>query len=64
MFKYKELSEQHRISSLQHLTFFRDISTELSLHPKNRNDPVDYIRTKKVEYGKLLEKVLLFHNIL
>ena len=56
VFKYKELSEQHRISSLQHLTFFRDISTELSLHPKNRHDPVDYIKTKKVEYGKLLEQ--------
>tara|TARA_Y100001980_G_C14527444_1_gene303056 strand:+ start:756 stop:1586 length:831 start_codon:yes stop_codon:yes gene_type:complete len=56
VFKYKELSEQHRISSLQHLTFFRDISTELSLHPKNRHDPMDYIKTKKVEYGKLLEQ--------
>ena len=56
VFKYKELSEQHRISSLQHLTFFRDISTELSLHPKNRHDPIDYIKTKKVEYGKLLEQ--------
>lgn len=56
VFKYKELSEQHRISSLQHLTFFRDISTELSLHPKNRHDPVDYIKTKKIEYGKLLEQ--------
>lgn len=56
VFKYKELSEQHRISTLQHLTFFRDISTELSLHPKNRHDPIDYIKTKKVEYGKLLEQ--------
>jgi len=56
VFKYKELSEQHRISTLQHLTFFRDISTELSLHPKNRHDPVDYIKTKKIEYGKLLEQ--------
>lgn len=56
VFKYKELSEQHRISSLQHLTFFRDISTELSLHPKNRHEPMDYIKTKKIEYGKLLEQ--------
>ena len=56
VFKYKELSERHRISSLQHLTFFRDISTELSLHPKNRHDPIDYIKTKKIEYGKLLEQ--------
>ena len=56
VFKYKELSEQHRISSLRHLTFFRDISTELSLHPKNRNEPIDYIKTKKLEYGKMLEQ--------
>ena len=64
VFKYKELSEQHRISSLQHLTFFRDISTELSLHPKNRHDPMDYIKTKKIEYGKLLEQSPIIPQII
>ena len=56
VFKFKELSEQHRISSLRHLTFFRDISTELSLHPRDRHEPIEYIKSKKLEFGKLLEQ--------
>ena len=56
VFKFKELSEQHRIYSLRHLTFFRDISTELSLHPKDRHEPIEYIKSKKLEFGKLLEQ--------
>ena len=56
VFKFKELSEQHRISSLRHLTFFRDISTELSLHPRDRHKPIEYIKTKKLEFGKMLEQ--------
>ena len=56
VFKYKELSEQHRICYLRYLTFFRDISTELSLHPKDRHNAIDYIKSKKLEFGKLLEQ--------
>ena len=55
IFKYKELSEQHRISSLRYLSFFRDISTELSLHPKDRQNSINYIKSKKNELEKMLE---------
>jgi hypothetical protein len=56
MFTFKELSEQHKISSLRFLSFFRDISSELSMHPKNRNNPVDYITLKRIELDKMLEQ--------
>jgi hypothetical protein len=56
MFTFKELSEQHRISSLRFLSFFRDISCELSMHPKHRNSPIDYITIKRLELDKMLEQ--------
>jgi hypothetical protein len=56
MFKYRELSEQHRITSLRFLSFFRDISCELSMNPKHRADPIDYITLKRMEFDKILEQ--------
>lgn len=56
IFTFKELSEQHNISSLRFLSFFRDISCELSMHPKYRNNSVDYINIKRLELDKLLEQ--------
>jgi hypothetical protein len=56
MFTYKELSEQHRISSLRFQSFFRDISCELSLNPKYRSSPIDYIKMKRLEFDKMLEQ--------
>ena len=56
IFTFKELSEQHNISSLRFLSFFRDISCELSMNPKYRNSPIDYINMKRLELDKLLEQ--------
>jgi len=56
IFTFKQLSEQHRISSLRFLSFFRDISCELSLHPKHRTDPIEYITLKRMEFDKMLEQ--------
>ena len=56
IFTFKELSEQHRISSLRFLSFFRDISCELSLHPRHRTDPIEYITLKRMEFDKMLEQ--------
>jgi len=56
MFTFKELSEQHKISSLRFLSFFRDVSSELSMNPKNRNNPIDYITLKRIELDKMLEQ--------
>jgi hypothetical protein len=56
MFTYKEESEKHRIASLRFLSFFREISCELSLDPKYRSAPMDYITLKRFEFDKILEQ--------
>lgn len=56
MFTFKELSEQHRISSLQFQSFHRDIGCELSLHPDFRVSPINYVKAKRLEYDKLIEQ--------
>lgn len=56
MFTYKELGEQHRISYLRFMSFFRDISSELSMSPENRAAPIDYITMKRLELDKMLEQ--------
>jgi hypothetical protein len=56
MFTYKELTEQHRLSTLRFLAFFRDISCELSMHPDHRTNPIDYINMKRLELDKMLEQ--------
>jgi hypothetical protein len=56
MFTFKELTEQHRLSTLRFLSFFRDISCELSMHPSHRTNPVDYINMKRLDLDKMLEQ--------
>jgi hypothetical protein len=56
IFTFKELGEQHRTSALRFLSFFRDISCELSINPDHRTDPIEYIKMKRMELDKLLEQ--------
>jgi hypothetical protein len=56
MFTFKEEAEKHRIASLRFLSFFREISCELSLDPKYRSAPMDYITLKRFEFDKILEQ--------
>lgn len=56
MFTFKELSEQHRMASLRFISFFRDISSELTISPENRTNPIDYITLKRLELDKMLEQ--------
>jgi hypothetical protein len=56
MFTFKEESEKHRIASLRFLSFFREISCELSLEPSCRSSPMDYLTIKRFEYDKILEQ--------
>jgi hypothetical protein len=56
MFTFKELGEQHRISFLRFLSFFSDISCELSMSRENRSNPIDYITLKRLEMDKMLEQ--------
>lgn len=57
VFPFKELSAQHRIASLRFLSFFRDVSCELSVDANDRSDAVDYINMKRVELDKLHEQI-------
>jgi hypothetical protein len=57
LFKFKELAEQHRMASLRFLTFFRDVSCELSMHPDHRSKPSEYINLKRMELDKLHEQM-------
>jgi hypothetical protein len=56
MFTFKEAAEKHRLSALQFLSFFRDISCELSMTTKSRNSSVDYVTMKRLEFDRLLEQ--------
>jgi hypothetical protein len=56
IFTYKQLSEQHRISGLQFMRFFRDISVELSMHPNHRTEALEYINLKRMDFDKMLEQ--------
>ena len=56
IFTYKQLSERHRISGLQFMRFFRDISVELSMHPDHRTEALEYINLKRLEFDKMLEQ--------
>lgn len=56
MFTFKELSEQHRISCLRFLAFFRDISSELSMADEYRTNAIDYITMKRMEMDIMLEQ--------
>lgn len=56
MFTFKEEAEKHRIATLRFLSFFREISCELSLDPKFRSASMDYITLKRFEFDKILEQ--------
>jgi hypothetical protein len=56
MFTFKEESEKHRIAVLRFLSFFREISCELSLDPKYRSGSIEYITLKRFEFDKILEQ--------
>jgi hypothetical protein len=55
LFTFKELSEQHRLSKLGFLAFFRDISCELSIPKAQRKEANEYVTMKRLEMDKLLE---------
>ena len=56
IFPFKELSAQHRMASLRFLSFFRDVSCELSVHADHRVEAAEYISMKRVELDKLHEQ--------
>jgi hypothetical protein len=63
MFTFKEEGEKHRIAALRFLSLFREISCELSLDPRFRSAPIDYITLKRFELDKILEQSPSIPNI-
>ena len=56
MFTFKEESEKHKITSFRFLSFFREISCELSMAQSHRSNPGDFINMKRLEFDKMLEQ--------
>jgi hypothetical protein len=56
VFPFKERSAQHHIASLRFLSFFRDVSCELSIPGETRSDASEYTSQKRIELDKLHEQ--------
>jgi hypothetical protein len=53
---YAQAEEAHRISAIQWSKFKRNIETELSLSPNERQNPSDFIKHNKAELDRLMEQ--------
>jgi hypothetical protein len=52
--RYAELAERHRIAAVEYSKFYRDIKLELVLDPCERKIAIEYSKTMKAVYDKLL----------
>jgi len=55
-FKYAQLSEANRVASISWGKFQRQLTIELSLHPDDRIDSMDFIKICRVEQDRLIEQ--------
>lgn len=55
-FKYAQLSESNRVASISWGKFQRQLAIELSLHPDDRIDSMDFIKICRVEQDRLIEQ--------
>lgn len=56
IYSFKEESEKHRIAHLRFMAFFREISCIVTMAPKYRATPADFITMKRLEFDKILEQ--------
>lgn len=54
--QYAELAERHRIAAVEYSKFYRDIKLELVLDPGDRKIAIEYSKTMKTVYDKLLSQ--------
>ena len=54
--RYAQLDEAHRVSAVQWGKFQRQLTVELSLHPNDRNDSMDFIKVCRAELDRLIEQ--------
>lgn len=55
-FKYAQLSESNRVAGIAWGKFQRQIAVELSLHPNDRLDSMDFIKICRAELDRLIEQ--------
>ena len=54
--RFAQLEEAHRVSAVQWGKFQRQLTVELSLHPNDRNDSMDFIKISRSELDRLIEQ--------
>jgi hypothetical protein len=54
--RFAQLEEAHRVSAVQWGKFQRQLTVELSLHPNDRNDSMDFIKLCRAELDRLIEQ--------
>jgi len=50
-----QLAEAHSVMCVQYSKFYRNIDMELSLDPQHRGDVVEFVKTCRQEYDRLLD---------
>jgi hypothetical protein len=48
--------ELHSLMCVQYSKFYRNIDMELSIDPKDRNAPIDFVKKSRIEYDRLLSE--------
>lgn len=54
--RWKELTEKHRIVSTLFSAYHRNVSAELALAPKDRANPIEFLRLKRSEFDRIIEQ--------
>lgn len=54
--RYAQLTESHRVAGISWGKFQRQIAVELSLHPNDRLDSMDFIKICRAELDRLIEQ--------
>jgi hypothetical protein len=55
-FRYAQLSESNRVASISWGKFQRQIAVELSLHPNDRIDSMDFLKICRAELDRMIEQ--------
>lgn len=54
--RYAQLNEAHRVCGIAWGKYQRQIAVELSLHPNDRQDSMDFIKVSRTELDRLIEQ--------
>jgi hypothetical protein len=54
--RWKELTEKHSLVSKLFSAYHRNVSAELALAPKDRVNPIEFLRLKRAEFDRIIEQ--------